>query len=109
MGCDARGESGMAGGIFGGVFGGLRRGVSWYRDGEAMMTDDRMAPDGAMWVCGACGKTSDDRYGTDGEHSHGWDESCVLNAVLCYRPTYFKIGGRVTTALPLSPKRDGGT
>lgn len=45
---------------------------------------DRMAPDGQIWVCGACGKTAEDRYGIEGEHSRGWDESCMLHAVLCY-------------------------
>lgn len=45
------------------------------------MSDNRFAPDGTTWVCGACGKTSKDRYG-DGKSS--WDESCMLNAVLCH-------------------------
>ena len=46
---------------------------------------DRFAPEGAIWVCAACGKTSKyDSYGIDGEHSRGWDESCALNAVLCH-------------------------
>jgi len=44
--------------------------------------DDRMAPAGAIWVCAACGKSAKDRYGIEGEHSRGWDESCMLNAVL---------------------------
>lgn len=39
---------------------------------------DNIAPKGMIWVCGACGKRTKDRYGTDG----GWDESCMLNAVL---------------------------
>lgn len=33
-----------------------------------------------IWVCLACGKTSEDRYGKKNT-SHGWDESCILNAV----------------------------
>lgn len=49
------------------------------------MIDDRMAPDDGIWVCGACGKTAIDRYGMEGAHSHGWDESCMMNAVLCKR------------------------
>lgn len=32
-----------------------------------------------LWVCGACGKRSQSRYGFD---TPGWDESCMLNAVL---------------------------
>mgnify|MGYP006894118267 CR=1 FL=1 len=42
---------------------------------------DRRAPDGHIWQCRACGKQAEDRYGMTGWHSHGWDESCVLNAV----------------------------
>lgn len=48
------------------------------------MPEDRYAPDGQIWVCSACGKIARDLYGLEGEHSQGWDESCVLNAVLCY-------------------------
>lgn len=40
-----------------------------------------MAPDGQIWVCGACGKTSKDRYGDPGKN---WDEACMLNSVLCH-------------------------
>jgi len=33
-----------------------------------------------IWVCLACGKTSEDRYrGTD--LSSGWDEACFINSV----------------------------
>ena len=57
--------------------------------------DDRIAADGTTlappehtWVCGACGKTSRTCFGYDGQGgnvaSPGWDESCMLNAVLCY-------------------------
>jgi hypothetical protein len=39
------------------------------------------------WVCGACGKQSRSRYGFDAKENNvaspGWDEACVLNAVLC--------------------------
>ncbi len=58
-----------------------------------------LAATGQVWVCGACGKTSRTRYGfiddgtgrgadytPDGERvaAPGWDESCMLNAVLCH-------------------------
>jgi hypothetical protein len=43
-----------------------------------------IAPDGFVFVCGACGKLSKDRYGYQAE-SKRWDESCMLNAVLCRR------------------------
>lgn len=44
------------------------------------MTNE-VAPEGCRWVCGACGKTSKDLYGEQA-YSRGWDESCMLNAVL---------------------------
>lgn len=47
-----------------------------------------LAPEGQIYVCGACGKTSYTRYGFDendqSQADSGWDESCMLNAVLCY-------------------------
>ena len=39
---------------------------------------DRIAPAGKRWRCGACGKTSTDRYDGPG----GWDEACMLNSFL---------------------------
>lgn len=39
-----------------------------------------VAPPGTIYVCGGCGKTARDTYAVVG----GWDESCMLNAVLCY-------------------------
>lgn len=41
---------------------------------------EHVAPPGTIYVCGACGKTSKDSYNGPGS----WDESCMLNAVLCY-------------------------
>ena len=65
------------------------------------MTDERIAPAGAVWVCGACGKTARDRYGIEGEHSRGWDESCMLNAVLCDEASIKRTDqGRVCSAAP---------
>lgn len=37
------------------------------------------APEGTIFVCAACGKTSKDTN----VFKDGWDESCMLNAVLC--------------------------
>ena len=54
---------------------------------------DRIAPAGAIWVCAACGKTAKDRYGLEGKHSFGWDESCALNAVLCHEDKSMTRGG----------------
>lgn len=42
------------------------------------------APEGTVWVCGACGKTSTTKYGFDGTADRGWDVSCMMNAVLCH-------------------------
>lgn len=57
-----------------------------------------LVPEGQIWICGACGKKSRTLYGfvndgtahgsdfaPDGERvaERGWDESCMLNAVLC--------------------------
>ena len=56
----------------------------------------RFAPEGAIWVCAACGKTHKDQYGMEGESSHGWDESCMLNAVLCHSEQQPDPDGRLT-------------
>lgn len=44
---------------------------------------NKIAPQGQVYVCTACGKKSRDLYG-DNPLNYGWDASCVLNAVLCY-------------------------
>ena len=63
------------------------------------MTDKLIAPEGAIWVCGACGKTSDHLYG-EGEKNYGWDISCSINATLCRNDESLKLGenGLVTQA-----------
>ena len=58
-------------------------------DRKDLYEGNKEAPEGMIWVCGACGRTSRWRYGfdVDGnecEKSHWWDESCMMNAVLCY-------------------------
>ena len=40
------------------------------------------APKGCLWVCMACGKTSEDKKVGVGEGSRGWDVSCFLHAHL---------------------------
>lgn len=44
---------------------------------------NEIAPEGQVFVCGACGKRSHDRFGNQ-QLDYGWDESCMLNSVLCY-------------------------
>lgn len=54
------------------------------------------APDGQMFVCGACGRVSSHLYG-DGKSS--WDESCMSNAVLCHESSIVRSeNGFVTKA-----------
>lgn len=40
-----------------------------------------IAPEGQVFICAACGKKSSKLLGDAG---YDWDESCILNAVLCY-------------------------
>ena len=42
------------------------------------------APDGTIFVCGACGKLAKCIYGDGPDSPVSWDESCMLNAVLVY-------------------------
>lgn len=70
------------------------------------MADNRMAPADGIWVCRACGKTAVDHYGLEGPHTSGWDESCMLNAVLCKRADIVP-GSRVTKADPYEEPTDG--
>jgi len=56
----------------------------------------RIAPEGYVWVCIACGKYSiGDRYGENCEVSIGWDESCILNSCLVKEGNYTENNGRV--------------
>lgn len=52
-----------------------------------MSNGTKSAPAGQIYVCGACGKTSPTRYGFDENQKQvadpGWDESCMMHAVLC--------------------------
>jgi hypothetical protein len=47
-------------------------------------------PDNMVWVCRACGRTSRTRYGFNENRERvcdrGYDESCMVNSVLCYKP-----------------------
>jgi len=48
-----------------------------------------------IYVCSACGKTSETKEPTD---DHGWDVSCMIHAVLCYEHTLQIKDGRVVYA-----------
>jgi hypothetical protein len=61
------------------------------------------APPGFVYVCAGCGKRSRDKYG-DEPIDYGWDESCMMHAVLCDEKTLiFGENGRVT-GLGVSPE-----
>lgn len=47
-----------------------------------------------VYVCLACGKRSLDRYGRQAI-DRSWDESCMLNAALCYVDALTFEAGRV--------------
>lgn len=49
---------------------------------QRTLIEDYVAPDGYVWVCAACGKTSMERTGNHSNADYGWDASCFLNAVL---------------------------
>lgn len=45
--------------------------------------EDAPAPPGTIWVCPHCGKTAAVRWKfTAGSF---WDESCMVNAILCHQ------------------------
>lgn len=54
-----------------------------------MKTDNKRAPSGQIYVCGACGKRSYDKYG-EYKIDPMWDTSCMINAILCYEESYRK-------------------
>lgn len=59
-----------------------------------------IAPYGQVWVCGACGKYSSNRYSVG-------DVSCFVNAVLCYDDETLKIeNGRVVSARPVKEAKN---
>lgn len=58
------------------------------------MSEDRLAPEGSVWVCMACGKTATDRYGGPGS-TRGWDASCVMNSSLAEKESLVFEGDRV--------------
>jgi len=51
------------------------------KEGISIEKSSRIAPDGMLWVCCQCGKTTKDRFGGPSA-MRGWDEACFLNARL---------------------------
>lgn len=68
---------------------------------------NKIAPEGEVFVCGACGKRSRDRYGSEAI-DQGWDESCMLNAVLCYADKRFDENGLLGWHAVTAGKRADG-
>ena len=66
---------------------------------EALNDKSHIAPEGTIWVCGACGKTARSLYG-DPPHPLGWDESCMVNAARCIESSLVYEDGRVVKADP---------
>jgi hypothetical protein len=66
---------------------------------------DQAAPPGAIWVCGACGKQAKNRF--NGGISQHWDESCMLNAVLCDEKSLVYQGALVIKADAIPEKTNG--
>lgn len=78
------------------------------------------APEGQIYICAACGKTSPTQYGFDENNKkvsdYGWDESCMLHAVLVYTDSIMLQGARVIKAIavpeiekaPPPPEGDSG-
>lgn len=59
------------------------------------------APEGTIWVCAACGKTSSNRV--KGRNGEMWNESCFLHAVLCVTASLTYRDGRVVDAAAAQP------
>lgn len=75
------------------------------------MNDDgtTLAPEGYIWICLACGKTSKSKYGFDQDHKpvamRGWDVSCSLNSQLFLESQIAErdLDGRVIKIHPNEP------
>ena len=67
---------------------------------------NELAGPGQIFVCSCCGKRSKDRYGHQAISS-GWDESCVMHAVLCSESTLVinDLSGRVIRASAVGTDR----
>lgn len=70
---------------------------------------NEIAPQGAVFVCGACGKRSRDKYGTAAIDKM-WDSSCMLHAVLCDEASlvFDPESGRVVKAEPWKQEANPG-
>jgi len=64
---------------------------------ERRFMSNHEAPQGQIYICGACGKRSRDVYGSN-KIDRGWDASCMMNSVLVYENSIVMENGRVTAA-----------
>lgn len=63
------------------------------------VSQNQVAPSGAIFVCVSCGKRSRDLYGYQ-KISRSWDVSCVLNSTLCVESSVVMMGDMVVSADP---------
>jgi hypothetical protein len=52
---------------------------------------EKLAPEGQIWLCGACGRRNKNKYEVG-------DESCYMNAVLVYEKSIMEEDGVLITA-----------
>lgn len=83
-----------------------------------------LTPEGQIWICSACGKKSRTQFGfvddgtprgsdvtPDGARvaDRGWDESCMMNAVLCRAvPVDGALAEELTVWAPVEPQPGSG-
>lgn len=65
---------------------------------------NEQAKKGEIFVCGACGKRSKDRYG-EKKIDRLWDVSCMVNSVLCKESSLKIEDGRVVGADPVMEQK----
>lgn len=68
---------------------------------------NRIAPEGQVYVCNACGKRSKDLYGKQ-KIDFWWDESCAIHAVLCYESSLEFKDGKVIKAVAVTEGKQNG-
>ena len=60
------------------------------------------APDGQIWLCGACGKRDKNKYKVG-------DESCYLYSVLVYEASIREAGGVLKADAVNAPEAESGS
>lgn len=81
-------------------------------DKEENYDDDgtTICPEYTIWLCGACGKLSPTKHGFDKSNNQlntGWDESCMLHAVLVHKPSIVRNDAGMITGASAVQVLDG--